>query len=32
MPSNEDLVTETIQEKTVNPVKEGKDKNPNVIN
>ncbi|XP_060770750.1 cytosolic carboxypeptidase 2 isoform X2 [Neoarius graeffei] len=29
MPSNEDLVTETIQEKTVNPVKEGKDKNPN---
>ncbi|XP_058264110.1 cytosolic carboxypeptidase 2 isoform X1 [Hemibagrus wyckioides] len=27
--SNEDLVTERIQEKTISPVKEGKDKKPN---
>lgn len=31
MPTNEDLVTETIQEKTISPMKEGKDKKPNVI-
>lgn len=29
--SNEDLVTERIQEKTISPVKEGKEKKPNVI-
>ncbi|XP_053497449.1 cytosolic carboxypeptidase 2 isoform X4 [Ictalurus furcatus] len=29
MPSKEDLVTQTIQGKTITPVKEGKDKKPN---